>query len=189
MMRFRRFGSRPLWRRVGPGALAALSSDRPNPPRPASVALPCTLRRAQGALTVGAEFTDSLAEPVEASVDEARRLGAPFLGFSAPIVPRHTRCYSSRPSPPGRWRGSEIWAVSSAVEHYLDMVGVTGSIPVPPTTDKAVRPCLAVFVWGVQLLTAGRRLLSFPGSRSSKGSRPVNGGPVCDMSTTTHTNR
>ncbi len=24
-------------------------------------------------------------------------------------------------------------AVSSAVEHYLDMVGVTGSIPVPPT--------------------------------------------------------
>ncbi len=23
--------------------------------------------------------------------------------------------------------------VSSAVEHYLDMVGVTGSIPVPPT--------------------------------------------------------
>src|SRR5690606_20105833 len=26
------------------------------------------------------------------------------------------------------------WAVSSAVEHYLDMVGVTGSNPVPPTT-------------------------------------------------------
>src|SRR4249919_166963 len=25
------------------------------------------------------------------------------------------------------------WAVSSAVEHYLDMVGVTGSNPVPPT--------------------------------------------------------
>jgi hypothetical protein len=25
-------------------------------------------------------------------------------------------------------------AVSSAVEHYLDMVGVTGSNPVPPTT-------------------------------------------------------
>jgi hypothetical protein len=25
------------------------------------------------------------------------------------------------------------WAVSSAVEHYLDMVGVTGSIPVLPT--------------------------------------------------------
>jgi hypothetical protein len=25
------------------------------------------------------------------------------------------------------------WVVSSAVEHYLDMVGVTGSIPVPPT--------------------------------------------------------
>ncbi len=27
-------------------------------------------------------------------------------------------------------------AVSSAVEHYLDMVGVTGSIPVPPTTGN-----------------------------------------------------
>ena len=26
-------------------------------------------------------------------------------------------------------------AVSSAVEHYVDIVGVTGSIPVPPTTD------------------------------------------------------
>ena len=26
-----------------------------------------------------------------------------------------------------------MWVVSSAVEHYLDMVGVTGSIPVPPT--------------------------------------------------------
>ena len=26
-----------------------------------------------------------------------------------------------------------MWVVSSAVEHYLDMVRVTGSIPVPPT--------------------------------------------------------
>ena len=26
------------------------------------------------------------------------------------------------------------WAVGSAVEHCLDMAGVTGSIPVPPTT-------------------------------------------------------
>ena len=34
-------------------------------------------------------------------------------------------------------------AVSSAVEHYLDMVGVTGSNPVPPTTEHpagAIRP-------------------------------------------------
>ena len=29
---------------------------------------------------------------------------------------------------------SSVWAVSSAVEHYVDIVGVTGSIPVPPTT-------------------------------------------------------
>ena len=27
-------------------------------------------------------------------------------------------------------------AVSSVVEHYLDMVGVTGSIPVPPTIPQ-----------------------------------------------------
>ena len=28
---------------------------------------------------------------------------------------------------------SSKWAVSSAVEHYVDIVGVTGSIPVTPT--------------------------------------------------------
>tara|TARA_E500000075_G_scaffold78127_1_gene70270 strand:+ start:477 stop:851 length:375 start_codon:yes stop_codon:yes gene_type:complete len=31
-------------------------------------------------------------------------------------------------------RASPRRAVSSAVEHYVDIVGVTGSIPVPPTT-------------------------------------------------------
>ena len=36
------------------------------------------------------------------------------------------------------------WAVSSAVEHYLDMVGVTGSNPVPPTTWL---PALPVQRW------------------------------------------
>ena len=30
-------------------------------------------------------------------------------------------------------RGGLGWAVSSAGEHYVDIVGVTGSIPVPPT--------------------------------------------------------
>ena len=29
-------------------------------------------------------------------------------------------------------------AISSAGEHYLDMVGVTGSIPVSPTTGQPV---------------------------------------------------
>lgn len=28
------------------------------------------------------------------------------------------------------------WAVSSAVEHYVDIVVVTGSIPVPPTIHR-----------------------------------------------------
>ncbi len=31
-------------------------------------------------------------------------------------------------------------AVSSAVEHYVDIVGVTGSIPVPPTIEAAGKP-------------------------------------------------
>ena len=37
-----------------------------------------------------------------------------------------------RPRLPAISRATQ-WAVSSAVEHYLDMVGATGSIPVPPT--------------------------------------------------------
>ena len=47
------------------------------------------------------------------------------------MVPsRAIRCYDSGPF------GLAVKtrrAVSSAVEHYLDMVGVTGSNPVPPT--------------------------------------------------------
>jgi hypothetical protein len=35
-----------------------------------------------------------------------------------------------------RPRHGQAWVVSSAVEHYLDMVGVTGSIPVPPTIQS-----------------------------------------------------
>ena len=38
-----------------------------------------------------------------------------------------------RISPPIQRSPQIEWVVSSAVEHYLDMVGVTGSIPVPPT--------------------------------------------------------
>jgi hypothetical protein len=33
-------------------------------------------------------------------------------------------------------RAATFWARSSAVEHYLDMVGVTGSIPVAPTIRR-----------------------------------------------------
>src|SRR5690606_2427397 len=39
------------------------------------------------------------------------------------------------------------WAVSSAVEHYLDMVGVTGSNPVPPTTRCVDRRVPAPSLW------------------------------------------
>jgi hypothetical protein len=38
-----------------------------------------------------------------------------------PIYPRSFPCHDR--------------AVSSAVEHYVDIVGVTGSIPVPPTIE------------------------------------------------------
>src|SRR5688572_29281087 len=48
-----------------------------------------------------------------------------------PVAPSATPGYTARPSP-GLLAGER--AVSSAVEHYLDMVGVTGSNPVPPTT-------------------------------------------------------
>ena len=34
---------------------------------------------------------------------------------------------------------SRARAVSSAVEHYVDIVGVTGSIPVPPTMNRSAR--------------------------------------------------
>ena len=36
------------------------------------------------------------------------------------------------------------WAVSSAVEHYVDIVVATGSIPVPPTIRRrtTVRHCV-----------------------------------------------
>jgi large subunit ribosomal protein L36 len=32
-----------------------------------------------------------------------------------------------------------MWAVSSAVEHYVDIVVATGSIPVPPTIRRFLR--------------------------------------------------
>jgi hypothetical protein len=54
-----------------------------------------------------------------------------------------------------RLRGSrgtpgELWAVSSAVEHFLDMEGVTSSILVPPTnsastTAQTLRPAPLLF--------------------------------------------
>ena len=40
-----------------------------------------------------------------------------------------------RPYLLGAMKVSVLRAVSSAVEHYVDIVGVTGSIPVPPTIE------------------------------------------------------
>ena len=39
-----------------------------------------------------------------------------------------------------------MWAVSSAVEHYVDIVVATGSIPVPPTIHRS-RKGAKVFIW------------------------------------------
>ena len=45
-----------------------------------------------------------------------------------------------------RWFLDTGWAVSSAEEHFLDMEGVRGSIPVPPTSlrSRSERSCRAV---------------------------------------------
>ena len=50
--------------------------------------------------------------------------------------------YTARPGIASRRSrdGVKQWAVSSAVEHYLDMVGVTGSIPVLPTNPTLRYP-------------------------------------------------
>ncbi len=56
------------------------------------------------------------------------------------------------------------WACSSAGEHYVDIVGVTGSIPVTPTISSLILPlgvltflrlfpCVLVFDWIVYRLS------------------------------------
>jgi hypothetical protein len=54
--------------------------------------------------------------------------------IALPIAPGRASVYTP-PSLSGVnvARGSGRWALSSAVEHYLDMVGVRGSIPLAPT--------------------------------------------------------
>src|SRR5262249_8949805 len=58
--------------------------------------------------------------------------------------PQDARCLRRRAvlaSPAtSRYDGARAWARSSAEEHYLDMVGVTGSIPVAPTTHSRFLP-------------------------------------------------
>jgi hypothetical protein len=48
-------------------------------------------------------------------------------------APRPERLYPADPRAVSLARGLRRWALSSAVEHYLDMVGVRGSIPLAPT--------------------------------------------------------
>ena len=47
---------------------------------------------------------------------------------------RRERLYPAILEPTNDARDHGRWALSSAVEHYLDMVGVRGSIPLAPTT-------------------------------------------------------
>ena len=48
-----------------------------------------------------------------------------------------------------------MWAVSSAVEHYVDIVVATGSIPVPPTIHRPFRGA-QVFNWREDAPRQGR---------------------------------
>src|SRR5262249_18914004 len=54
--------------------------------------------------------------------------GTPIARGGASVYTALPRAERSRP-----WR----WALSSAVEHYLDMVGVRGSIPLAPTISAS----------------------------------------------------
>src|SRR6185312_6744762 len=83
----------------------------------------------------------------QAGLDDAHTHGDPRL----PFPPRGralalTAIESPAPgvlaSPgPSRYteRNSANWARSSAGEHYVDIVGVTGSIPVAPTIRTSIR--------------------------------------------------
>ena len=54
-------------------------------------------------------------------------------GGAAHCAPRRERLYPADPRAVSLARGLRRWALSSAVEHYLDIVGVRGSIPLAPT--------------------------------------------------------
>jgi hypothetical protein len=89
---------------------------------------------------------------------------------------------SSRPLArrgPSRYIGAAttaapLRAVSSAVEHYVDIVGVTGSIPVPPTSfTKEINPlvilCCVSENHGSLLSHAGHSDRGNPWQRSGSG--------------------
>ena len=86
----------------------------------------------------------------EAVGEPARRIDSIELGTSRsacrglrPAPRRHrsvdarTQLVLSCQKRPKPLDSTVFWARSSAVEHYLDMVGVTGSIPVAPTSCRA----------------------------------------------------
>src|SRR5690606_26585967 len=65
-----------------------------------------------------------------------------------------------------------LWARSSAGEHYVDIVGVTGSIPVAPTIFQALSctPTPAKCLWAAlgQQLTVSKFALYFFGVRATR---------------------
>ena len=77
----------------------------------------------------GGRFADGSRSPHPLRVAARASISPPSL--SGPIVARdHGR-----------------WALSSAVEHYLDMVGVRGSIPLAPTISFSLLSVASVGVW------------------------------------------
>ncbi len=66
-------------------------------------------------------------------------------GGAAHCAPRRERLYPADPRAVRLARGLRRWALSSAVEHYLDMVGVRGSIPLAPTISRSAASFLRPF--------------------------------------------
>ena len=78
------------------------------------------------------------------------------LKVASPIAPRAASVYTPPALERARRSGPWRWALSSAVEHYLDMVGVRGSIPLAPTISGPRRLILAP-IFGERRVTAAPR--------------------------------
>src|SRR5690606_25737392 len=100
--------------RPGPGVRGRRPGTRPDPEDPRGHAR--RLTRAPGRPESG---TDGAPRRHRLEFASRRDGGPRPSAAGAPGPARSRTCFR---------------AVSSAVEHYLDMVGVTGSNPVPPTT-------------------------------------------------------
>src|SRR5579872_1361481 len=98
------------------------------------------------------------AMPLGSIAREAEARRCRWLGDARPLRRAARASIPRRPSSAlSLARDSWRWALSSAVEHYLDMVGVRGSIPLAPTIFRlkinnlhiASRECVLLSRFGV----------------------------------------